>query len=450
MMTEPFPEALTRTESDLIGRRELAQESQYGIHTLRALENFPSKGLRVADVPEFARAFGMVKLAAVRANIACGVLDLELGAAIEQACRELAGGQPQLCEQLVVPVLQGGAGTSTNMNVNEVLANRALLILGHPAGSYSVCSPSDHVNRSQASDDVYPTALRVALTLRNRDLVQPALETLTESLRAAAQRFSGVTKLARTHLQDAVPMTVDEEIDAWADALEHSVQDVSDATSGLAEVNIGGTAVGTALASPDGYKQRVVGYLVEVSGLDIRAAKRSVSATTDPTALLAVSASMRSCAITLCKVANDLRLLSSGPRAGLAEYRLPSMQAGSSTTPSTVNPVIPEFVNQIALRVKGLDAVVAMALDAAQLQLNTMLPAVAEALFESQELLATAATVFASRCIDGLDLDEQTMGRYAVNGWAELTKLPQVAGYSATPRRSSTGLGSPSRAVTAG
>jgi aspartate ammonia-lyase len=447
-MSETFSEALTRAESDLIGRRELTQESQYGIHTLRALENFPSTALRVADIPEFARAFGMVKLAAVRANIACGVLDPELGAAIEQACQELAGGQADLREQLVVPVLQGGAGTSTNMNVNEVLANRALMILGHPPGSYSLCHPNDHVNRSQSTNDVYPTALRVALTLRNRDLVQPALETLTYSLRAAAQRFTGVTKLGRTQLQDAVPMTVDAEIDAWADALERSVQEVGSATARLAEVNIGGTAIGTGLASPDGYKQRVVGYLVDACGLDVHAAKRAVSATTDPTALLAVSASMRSCAITLCKVANDLRLLSSGPLAGLAEYQLPPMQAGSSMMPGKVNPVIPEFVNQIALRVRGLDAVVAMALDAAQLQLNAMLPAVAEALFESQGLLANAATVFAARCIEGLDIDEQTMGRYAVNGLGELTELAQTAGYSEAQRRSASSAEIASATVT--
>jgi aspartate ammonia-lyase len=427
----PAPEHGTRTESDLIGLRDVLDDARHGIHTVRALENFPWPGTRVADVPQFARAFGMVKLAAVRANIECGVLSGEVAVALEQASKELAEDRGDLRSHLVVPMLQGGAGTSTNMNVNEVLANRALELLGKPPGSYGYCHPNDHVNRSQSTNDVYPTALRIALTLRDHELVRPALETLILALRHAAQRFAGVSKLGRTQLQDAVPMTVDQEIDAWADSLDRSLRAMSTAIKGLSEVNLGGTAIGTGLATPEGYRQRVIAQLIDISGVAIHAANRPVSATTDPTALLAVSAALRSCSLTLGKLANDLRLLSSGPRTGLAEYRLPALQAGSSMMPGKVNPVVPEFVNQVAFRIRGLDSMTAMALDSAQLQLNAMLPGAAEALFESQDLLACAAQVFAERCIDGIDLDEQRMGAYADDGLGTMTELAAVAGYSA-------------------
>ena len=421
----------TRTESDLIGLRAVSEDARHGIHTVRALENFPWPGIRVADVPQFAQAFGMVKLAAVRANIECGVLNGEVAVAVEQASRELAEDRGDLRSHLLVPMLQGGAGTSTNMNVNEVLANRALELLGLPPGSYDHCHPNDHINRSQSTNDVYPTALRIALVLRDRQLVRPALETLILALRRAAQRFARVSKLGRTQLQDAVPMTVDQEVDAWADGLDGSLRAMSAAITGLLEVNLGGTAIGTGLAAPDGYRPRVIAQLTEISGIAIHAANRPVSATTNPTALLALSAALRSCAVTLGKLANDLRLLSSGPRTGLGEYRLPALQAGSSMMPGKVNPVVPEFVNQIAFRIRGLDVTTTMALDSAQLQLNAMLPAAAEALFESQDLLACAAQVFSERCIDGLDLDEQRMGAYAGDGLGKLTELAAVAGYTA-------------------
>jgi aspartate ammonia-lyase len=421
----------TRTESDLIGERDVLEHARHGIHTVRALENFPWLGTRVADIPQFARAFGMVKLAAARANIECGVLSGDVAVAVEQASQELAEDRGDLRAHLLVPMLQGGAGTSTNMNVNEVLANRALELLGKPAGSYDYCHPNDHVNRSQSTNDVYPTALRIALTLRDHELVRPGLETLILSLRRAAQRFAGVSKLGRTQLQDAVPMTVDQEIDAWADSLDGSLRTMSAAIKGLSEINLGGTAIGTGLGAPEGYRRRVIAQLIDISGVAIHGANRPVSATTDPTALLAVSAALRSCAVTLGKLANDLRLLSSGPRTGLAEYRLPALQAGSSMMPGKLNPVVPEFVNQIAFRIRGLDTTTAMALDSGQLQLNAMLPAAAEALFESQDLLACAAQVFSERCIEGLDLDEQRMGAYAGDGLGRLTELAAVAGYSA-------------------
>jgi aspartate ammonia-lyase len=424
------PSRGTRSEADLVGKRDLPADARYGIHTLRALENFPAVGLTVADVSEFARAFGMVKLAAAQADLASGLLEGEVGEAVEQACRELAEGSPELRAQLVLPVLQGGAGTSTNMNVNEVLANRALQLLDLPAGSYDVCHPNDHVNRSQSTNDVYPTALRLALIFRDAELVRPAVESLVISLKRSAERFVGVTKLGRTQLQDAVPMTVDQEFDAWADAIGVALRGLSRATAALAEVNLGGTAIGTGLAASDSYRRRVIVNLAEISGLEVRAANGLVAATTDPNALLAVSSALRACSIALAKVANDLRLLSSGPLTGLAEYRLPARQAGSSIMPGKVNPVIPEFANLAAFRIRGLDMVVALALDAGQLQLNAMLPGVAEALFESQSLLAAASRTLAEHCVDGIDVDEQRMGLFAAEGLGELTELAATAGYS--------------------
>jgi aspartate ammonia-lyase len=373
----------------------------------------------------------MVKLAAVRANVECGVIRGPVAEALEQACVELVADNAGLRESLVVPILQGGAGTSTNMNVNETLANRALELLGETPGDYAVCHPNDHVNRSQSTNDVYPTALRIALMLRQAELVEPAIEQLLKCLRRAAERFAGVAKLGRTQLQDAVALTVDQEIDAWFDGIDNAGQALASAMDGLREINLGGTAVGTELAAPTGYRVRAVAHLEDVSGIALRSAPRLVSATTDPSALLACTSGLRGCAVVLAKVANDLRLLSSGPRAGFAEYRLPPLQAGSSMMPGKVNPVIPEFVNQLAFRIRGLDAVATMALDAGQLQLNAMLPAVAEALFEAQALLACGALALAERCIDRLDIDEQRMGSFVGDGLSQMTELAAVAGYGA-------------------
>jgi aspartate ammonia-lyase len=424
------PRSGVRTESDLLGTAEIPAELRYGIHTTRALANFPQLGPRVADLPEFCRALGLVKLAALRANVETGVLDRSVADPLERACTELATGTGDLHESLVVPLLQGGAGTSTNMNVNEVLANRALELAGLDAGSYSHCHPNDHVNRSQSTNDVYPTALRVALILRDRELVQPALAQLISSLRTTARRFANVPKLGRTQLQDAVPMTVDQEIEAWADTTSHAAKTLRVAGAGLHEINLGGTAIGTGLGAPAGYREKAVRHLRELSRIDLMPADRPVSATTDPLPLLTLSAGLRGCAVALAKAANDLRLLSSGPRTGLAEYELPARQAGSSMMPGKVNPVIPEFINQLSYRIRGLDATATMALDAGELQLNAMLPAVAQALFESQQLVATAAVVLAERCIDDIAVDELRAESFADDGLGQVTELAAVAGYA--------------------
>ena len=418
-----------RVEHDLVGERRLETRLRYGIHSQRAAENFGRpRALVLADVPELTRALGMVKLAALEANSACGALSGDVVGPLRQACVELIEDREGLRASLVVPLLQGGAGTSTNMNVNEVLANRALELLGRPHGDYVRCHPNDHVNRSQSTNDVYPTALRLALIERGRRVVT-AIDALTEALRAKARAHSGVMKLARTQLQDAVPLAVSDEFTAWADAQEAAAGVVLASHAGLFEVNLGGTAVGTSLTAPRGYRETAVEHLARLSGLPLRPARRPVSATTDPGALLAVSAALRGLAIALGKLANDLRLLSSGPHAGLAELRLPAMQSGSSMMPGKVNPVIPEFVNQLAFRVRGADAAVALALDAGQLQLQAMLPVVAHDLLEAQTDLICGADVMRRRCIAGLEVDLQRVRAYAGEGLGELSELAAEGGY---------------------
>ena len=424
----------TRAEHDMLGIREVPAEALYGVHTMRATENFPYGTLVLGDVPEFCRAFVMVKRAAARANVECGVLDHEIGEAIVLACDELLADPRSLTANLVLPVLQGGAGTSTNMNVNEVIANCALRIRGHEAGAYEYLHPNDHVNRSQSTNDVYPTALRVALALRDRGLAS-AQDALAGALGEAAEEHRDVAKLGRTQLRDAVPMLVGEEFEAWADACRRSVVELGGVVDRwLLEVNLGGTAIGTGLGAPRGYAELVVGFLAEEAGVSLTPASNPIAATTDPTAFLAYGGAMRSTAIRLGKLANDLRLLSSGPRAGFAELRLPAVQAGSSMMPGKVNPVIPEYVNQLCFRVRGLELSASLALDAAQLQLSAMLPTVAASLFEAQDCLRVACETLAERCIPGVSVDAERLNEYAAAGLGELTEAASVLGYEESSR----------------
>jgi aspartate ammonia-lyase len=423
-----------RIEHDTLGTREVPAHALYGVHTLRATENFPHGRPVLREVPEFARAFVMVKRAAARANTECGVLDRVIGQAIVAACDELLEDPRRLFANLPLPVLQGGAGTSTNMNVNEVIANCALQRLGYQAGAYEHLHPNDHVNRSQSTNDVYPTALRVALVLRNRS-VEVAEEGLARALATAADEHRGARKLGRTQLRDAVPMRVGEEFDAWADGCRQSSVALQVAVErGLLEVNLGGTAIGTGLGAPAGYAELAVRCLSEESEVQLQLAERPVSATTDPSGLLAYSAAIRSSAVRLAKLANDLRLLSSGPHTGLAELRLPAVQAGSSMMPGKVNPVIPEYVNQLCFRIHGLDLTLTLALDAAQLQLGAMLPAAAASLFEAQDCLRVACEALTDRCVRGITIDEARLNRYATAGLGELTEAVSVLGYEESSR----------------
>jgi aspartate ammonia-lyase len=420
-----------RVERDLLGTRELPADSLFGIHAARAVDNFRAPGPRLRDVPEFATALAMVKLAAARANRDCGRLAPEVADAIGRACTEIVDDVAGMREHLVVPLLQGGAGTSTNMNVNEVIANRALQLLGHDPGEYEFCHPNDHVNRSQSTNDVYPTALRVALLLRDAG-PRGALTRLAEALDGRADAYAQLPKLGRTQLRDAVPMTVGQEFRAWADACRSAVSRLHGARDPLLTVNLGGTAIGTGLGAPDGFSWRAAQHLTTIAGLPLRPALRPVSATTDGSALLGYCAAVRAAAVCLSKLANDLRLLSSGPRAGLGELDLPAVQAGSSMMPGKVNPVIPEYVNQLCFRIYGHDLAVAMALDAGQLQLNAMVPTVAFALFEAQTLLEEASTALTERCVEGISVQEQRVREYAGQGLGELSVAASVLGYEHT------------------
>ena len=424
----------SRVEVDLVGDRELRADARYGVHALRAAENFARpRAQLVRDVPELYRAFGMVKLAAARANLETGGLTASVGAAIVAAAEELIDDRSDLSRDLIVPLVQGGAGTSTNMNVNEVLANRALELLGHSRGEYRHCHPNDHVNRSQSTNDVYPTAMRIALILRSVD-VERAATRLEQSLREFARGHDRTSKLGRTQLQDAVGMSVGDEFDAWADAVATARALLIGQKDALLKVNLGGTAIGTGLTASELYRDRVVPLLSEVTGLSLRRAARHVSATTDSTALLGYSGALRSCAIALAKIANDLRLLSSGPHGGFGELLLPPVQSGSSMMPGKVNPVIAEFVNQLAFRIRGSDAAVAAALDAAQLQLNAMLPLVACELLNSQEDLCCAMDALRARCIDGIVVNRARLADLVRHDLDELSSLAAVEGYALATR----------------
>jgi aspartate ammonia-lyase len=419
----------TRVEHDLLGSRELPAKALFGIHTARALENFPVRDRRLGEIIEFCRALILVKQAAARANVDCGVLDPELGESIATACDLLVGDPVLLRESFVLPVLQGGAGTSTNMNANEVVANKALETMGGKPGEYGHCHPNDHVNRSQSTNDVYPTALQIALRLRSA-AVEEGLTALASALEEVAEGNTAIPKLGRTQLRDAVPMSVDQEFLAWADGFRRSAVEVEAvAEGGLRQVNLGGTAIGTGLAAPDGFAELAVSYLEAACGLDLERAVRPVSATTDTSGLLAYSATLRSAAIRIAKLSNDLRLLSSGPRAGLGELLLPAVQAGSSMMPGKINPVVPEYANQLCFRIHGLDHTVVLALDAAQLQLSAMLPAAADGLFEAQDLLRLACGSLVERCVRGIEVNQIRMGEYAADGLGELTSAAAILGY---------------------
>jgi aspartate ammonia-lyase len=431
----------SRVEVDLVGDRELPADARYGVHALRAAENFARpRAQLLRDAPELYRAFAMVKLAAAQANMQTGALSASIGAAIVAAALELIADRSELSDDLIVPLVQGGAGTSTNMNINEVLANRALELLGHAPGDYRYCHPNDHVNRSQSTNDVYPTAMRIALVLRSAKVEQAAAR-LEQALRVVAREHDDTSKLGRTQLQDAVGMSVGDEFDAWADAVASARALLVNQRGALLEVNLGGTAIGTGLTASDPYRERVIPLLSTATGLSVRRPARHVSATTDTTSLLGYSAALRSCAIALAKIANDLRLLSSGPHGGFGELQLPPVQGGSSMMPGKINPVIAEFVNQLAFRIRGSDASVAAALDAAQLQLNAMLPLVACELLNSQEDLCCAMDALRARCIDGIVVNRERLADLVRHDLDELSSMAAVEGYAHATRAASARTG---------
>ncbi len=420
-----------RVEHDLLGEKAVPADAYYGIQTQRAIENFHITGVPISQYPDLIGALAMIKLAAARANHDCGTLPAELLKGVEGACLEIIDGR--LHDQFPVDVIQGGAGTSTNMNANEVIANRALELMGHAKGDYDHCDPHDDVNLSQSTNDVYPSALHVAIALGNARLIAE-LRALVSALRAKGEEFSGVLKMGRTQLQDAVPMTLGQEFDAWAESLSNEIDALADVEEMLLEVNMGGTAIGTGLNAPEGYAERCVEHLVAITGKAIRLAPDLVEATQDTQPFVLYSSAQKSLAIKLSKICNDLRLLSSGPRAGLNEINLPPMQPGSTIMPGKVNPVIPEVVNQVCFRAIGNDLAVTLAAEAGQLELNVMEPVIADCILESQTMFMNAARTLRAHCVDGITANEDVCREYIERSIGVVTALNPVLGYDATTR----------------
>ena len=424
--TPPQPGGPTRTEKDLLGEKQIPANAYYGVQTARAIENFPISGIAINHYPGFVEAWAIVKLAAARGNTDVGAMKKETLAAIEKAADAVLKGEYH--DQFVVDWYQGGAGTSTNMNANEVLANVALEKTGHKKGDYTIVEPHDHLNMSQSTNDSYPTAIKVALLLRN-DRLTAELDKLAASFRAKGDAFIDVVKMGRTELQDAVPMTVGQEFHAFADSLEGEIRLLREAEKYLYAVNMGATAIGTGINVPKGYAEKTAAHLAKLTNKPIVPAADMIAATWDQQGFVVYSSALKSIAIKLSKIASDLILLTSGPRAGLAEINLPALQPGSSIMPGKVNPVIPELVNLVAFRVMGNDYTVTLAAHSGQLQLNAYEPIEGLATMESQHLLYTTSQVFRSKCVDGITLNEKVLARYMETTVGIVTALNPVLGY---------------------
>ena len=415
-----------RIEKDLLGEKAVPAAAYFGVQTARALENFAISGVALCHYPDFIRALAMVKLAAARANHEVGELPARVLRGIEMACRELIAGK--LHEQFQLDVFQGGAGTSTNMNANEVIANRALELMGHAKGDYAHCDPHDHVNLAQSTNDFYPSALHVAMILSNDRLIAE-MRRLVAAFRRKGRQFARVLKMGRTQLQDAVPMTLGQEFDAWAASLEGEVAALQTVERALCEVNMGGTAIGTGLNAPRGFSRACTRHLARITRKPIHLAADLIEATQDTQAYVLYASVLKSLAIKLSKTCSDLRLLASGPRAGLHELRLPPKQPGSSIMPGKVNPVIPEVVNQVCYRVIGNDLTVTLAAEAGQLQLNVMEPVIAACIFESQLLFVNAARTLRVHCIDGIEADVVACRNFVERSIGVVTALNPHIGY---------------------
>ncbi len=415
-----------RTEKDLLGEKQIPADKYYGVQTMRALENFQLSGVLINHYPGFVEAWAMVKLAAARANTDVGAMKPETRDAIEKACKAVLDGKYH--DQFVVDWYQGGAGTSTNMNANEVLANIALELTGHKKGEYNIVEPHDHLNMSQSTNDSYPTAIKVAFLLRNDKLVEE-LEKLVASFRKKGDAFLEIVKMGRTEMQDAVPMTVGQEFHAFAAGLEGEIKLLKDAEKYLYEVNMGATAIGTGLNAPKGYAEKVAQHLAKLTGKPIVPARDMITATWDQQGFVVYSSALKSLAVKLSKISSDLILLSSGPRAGLFEINLPPLQPGSSIMPGKVNPVIPEVMNIIAFRVMGNDFSVSIAAHHGQLQLNAYEPLAGLAVIESQSLLYRGSMALRTKCVDGITVNEKTLAHYMETTVGIVTALNPVLGY---------------------
>ena len=417
----------TRIEHDLLGDRTVPGNAYYGVHTLRALENFEITGTPISIYPDLVVALACIKQAAALTNNELQLLDDEKTNAIVKACEEIREGR--LLDEFVVDVIQGGAGTSTNMNANEVVANRALELLGHHKGEYKYLHPLDHVNMSQSTNDVYPTAVKLALHFSIERLVA-AMAELRAAFEMKAQEFAQVLKMGRTQLQDAVPMTLGQEFSTYAVMLGEDEQRLREACLLIHEINLGATAIGTGITAHPHYARIVCGKLSDITGIKLETAGNLVEATQDCGAFVQVSGVLKRVAVKLSKSCNDLRLLSSGPRAGLGEINLPPMQAGSSIMPGKVNPVIPEVVNQIAFEVIGNDVTVSFAAEAGQLQLNAFEPVIAHSLFKSLKHLRNGCATLAMRCVKGITANTDHLRRSVEHSIGIVTALNPHIGYA--------------------
>lgn len=417
----------TRTEHDLLGEREIPDAVYWGIHTLRAVENFQISEQKISDVPQFVRSMVMVKKAAAQANGELGALKPEIAAAIAQACDEVLL-KGRCLDQFPSDVFQGGAGTSVNMNTNEVIANLALEALGHAKGRYDIINPMDHVNASQSTNDAYPTGFRLAVYTSIGELLGK-LAHLKDTFAAKADEFKGILKMGRTQLQDAVPMTAGQEFQSFQVLLAEEETNLERTRQLLLEVNLGATAIGTGINTPQGYAPLAVQKLSEISDLPCKLTENLIEATSDCGAYVMVHGALKRTAVKLSKICNDLRLLSSGPRAGLKEINLPEMQAGSSIMPAKVNPVIPEVVNQVCFKVIGNDTAITFAAEAGQLQLNVMEPVIAQSMFESISLLGNAAVTLADKCVRGITVNREICERYVFNSIGLVTYLNPYIGH---------------------
>lgn len=425
-MGAQYESGRTREEHDLIGYRNVPEEKYYGIQTLRAVENFNISGQNINTFPNIVSAFGMVKMAAAKANYDVGLLSEPVTEAIVEACNEIINGK--LHTNFIVDMLQGGAGTSTNMNANEVIANRALELLGRDKGDYKYCHPNNHVNLSQSTNDAYPTAVKLALMQANESLIF-VLKDLIESFRAKGIEFFKVIKMGRTQLQDAVPMTLGQEFEAYASTLEEEIHRLEQNAELFLEVNMGATAIGTGLNATPEYSKKCIEHLCKITKKDVVLAGNLVEATQDTGAFIMYSSAIKRLAVKLSKISNDLRLLSSGPRTGLNEINLPAMQPGSSIMPGKVNPVIPEVVNQIAFKVIGNDLTVTIAAEAGQLELNVMEPVIVQSIFESIAILANGMSTLKYKCIDGITANEEHCLSLVKNSIGIITALNPTLGY---------------------
>ncbi|HCR69853.1 MAG TPA: aspartate ammonia-lyase [Anaerolineae bacterium] len=416
----------TRLEHDLLGDREVPANVYYGVHTLRALENFPISKIPISTYPNFIKALACVKQACALANHELGLLEDKKSNAIVSACKEIMSGK--LCEEFVVDVIQGGAGTSTNMNANEVIANRGLEILGYERGDYKKLHPLEDVNMSQSTNDVYPTAMKVALRFYIDELIE-AMEVLRIAFAEKAIEFKDVLKMGRTQLQDAVPMTLGQEFSTYAVMIEEDQQRLREGALLIQEMNLGATAIGTGITSHPDYASLARKYLSEVTGIEYITAGNLVEATQDVGAFVQLSGVLKRVAVKLSKICNDLRLLSSGPRTGLNEINLPAVQAGSSIMPGKVNPVIPEVVNQIAFLVIGNDVTVSFAAEGGQLQLNAFEPIIAHSLFDSLIYLKNGCLTLAEKCVRGITANKEHLSDMLNKSIGIVTALNPIIGY---------------------